>query len=52
MRHRVKVIDRLEIAWDLFLGGFVHFLFFTIDEFLHLHCFLHDAIEPIDTCDV
>src|SRR6516165_8493660 len=52
MSHRVKVINRLEIPWNFLLGGLGDLFFPTIDNLLYLRCFLHDAIEPIDTRDI
>ena len=52
MRHRVKVINRLEITGNFLLSGLDDLFFLTIDELLYLSCFLHDAIEPIDAGDI
>ena len=49
MGHRIKVINRLEIPGNFLLSGLDDLFFLTIDELLYLRCFLHDAIEPIDT---
>src|SRR5262249_46374875 len=52
MGHRIKVINRLEIAGSFLLSRLDNLLFLTIDKLLYLRCFLHDAIEPIDTRDI
>ena len=52
MGHRVKVINCLEIPGNFLLSGLDDLFFLTIDELLYLRCFLHDAIEPIDTRDI
>ena len=52
MGHRVKVINRFEISRNFLLCRFDDFLFLTIDELLYLRCFLHHAIQPIDTRDI
>src|SRR5215470_12213501 len=49
MRHRIKMINCLQITGNFILSGFDDLFFLTIDELLYLRCFLHDAIEPIDT---
>ncbi len=47
--HRVKVIDRFEVAREKLFLRFLHFFFLSFYDLLHLH-FLRDfAIEPIDT---
>ena len=48
VRHRVKVINRLEITGKKFLLRLLDFLFLAFDHLFHLHLFLHRAIEPID----
>jgi hypothetical protein len=52
MRHRVKVINRFAISRNFLLRRFDDFFFLTIDDLLYLRCFLHHAIEPIDTRDI
>ena len=52
MGHRIKVINRLHIPGNFLLSGLDDLFFLTIDELLYLRCFLHDAIEPIDTRDI
>src|ERR671923_2621850 len=52
MSHRVRVINRLEIPGNFLFSGLDNLLFLSINELLYLRCFLHDAIEPIDTGDV
>src|ERR1041384_81612 len=47
--YRVKMINRLKITRDFFLSRLGNLFLLTINEFLHLNCFLHDAIRPIDT---
>src|SRR6266446_6312473 len=49
MGHRIKVINRLQVAGNFLLSGLDDLCFLTIDELLYLRCFLHDTIEPIDT---
>src|SRR5258705_3349079 len=49
--HRVNVINRLEIPGNLLLSGLDDLFFLTVDNLLYLRCFLHDAIDPIDTRD-
>jgi len=48
----LKVINCLEIPGNFLLSGLDNLFFLTIDELLYLRCFLHDAIEPIDTRDI
>src|SRR5437879_7827359 len=50
--HRVKVINRLEIPGNFLLGGLDDLFFLSIDELIYLRCFLHDAVQPIDTRDI
>src|SRR6266576_5463576 len=52
MGHRIKVINCLEIPGNFLLSGLDDLFFLTIDDLLYLRCFLHHAIEPIDTRDI
>ena len=52
MRHRVKVINCFEIPRNFLLSGLDYLFFLTIDDLLHLSCFLHHGIQPIDAGDV
>ncbi len=42
------MINRFEIAGEKFLLRFLDFLLLALDQLLHLHFFLHRAVEPID----
>jgi cytoskeleton protein RodZ len=48
MRHRVEVVNRLEITGKKFLLRLLDVLFLTLDQLFHFHLFLNRAIEPID----
>ena len=48
VRDRIKVIDRFEIAGNFFFGRLIDFFLIPFHDRFYLHCFLYDAIEPID----
>ena len=52
VRHRVKVINRLEIPGNFLLSCLDYLFFLAIDDLLYLGCFLHHPIQPIDAGDV